>query len=1102
MYLNLLFFLAMLVVSITTTQSVQAANVWTPRPAAGLREWTAISMSADGMKLVATAKDGASNGLVYASNDGGETWTESLAITRAYWYGLAASADGLKVFATGPSNHGKLHYSADGGFTWIEKQPHAYDGSTDFSDVIVVSADGTKLVAKPLTGAGPRSLLASTDGGDNWTTKGIVYETQTWISLAASNDGMKLAIATPAPAAGNNFDGYIYTSANGGTSWTKSSARNNSAEVVTLNWHSVASSADGTKLAAVVSNGLIYLSNNGGISWIPEGTWGGSTIGVRNWDRIAMSDDGTKIVATVASGPIFSSINGGQSWSEETLAGSRNWGQIVMSADGTKVAVIDKGGYIYTANIGESACGNSRLETGEVCDGNLLGGQTCQTKGYDDGRLACAADCASFVTTDCKTIATCTDTDNGNNSSNYGLTTVTYTDNSKSTFGDHCDALNPNSPWLKEFYCENNKRQSVDVNCLNGCENGACKITETGICGNGIIEAGEACDGASLNGATCGTFFNLVDEGSSLSCSADCKSFIYDNCVRPQSCSDSDAGNNQFIRGSILSIHLNGSRLNTIDKCVGSVLTEYYCDGTQDKSAQIDCQYGCENGACKVATGKPVCGNGIIETGEACDNTNFSGQTCQSLGFNGGTLTCNTNCTALSTYRCQNVTNCADTDFGNNPFTKGSITYTYTAGGTSTTETKLDVCNNNVLTEYYCENNKNKQAETTCANGCENGACRTYAVACGNGKIETGEVCDGINLNEKTCNSSDIGFDRGVLTCSTDCKSFVTTGCTTNKQICVDSDKGINKFIAGSVEVTFTNNTRETKADVCNGNVLTEQYCDNNENKQITYLCGEMGCSNGACIAYEKKDPILYYEQSTSTDSQATTSSSIRATIIKTETNDMILKLNRQISELEKKIVEMEAKLTTAINDILTNRLKGQILIQPESKGEVWYTSPETGERFYVANGQAAYDILSAMGKGITNKDLQKIAVGYDPNLYGGLKDADADDLPDVLEQALGTNINKADSDGDSFNDLTEIMGSYNPNGSGKIELDKVFAKKLKGIYLDVDNKGAAWYINPKDFKRYYISPETAYNVMKYLSLGVSNDNLRQIPLGQTSYQK
>ncbi len=48
----------------------------------------------------------------------------------------------------------------------------------------------------------------------------------------------------------------------------------------------------------------------------------------------------------------------------------------------------------------------------------------------------------------------------------------------------------------------------------------------------------------------------------------------------------------------------------------------------------------------------PVCGDGVLEAPEACDGQDFGGATCQSLGFDGGTLGCSAGCTQILTYAC------------------------------------------------------------------------------------------------------------------------------------------------------------------------------------------------------------------------------------------------------------------------------------------------------------------------------------------------------------------------------------------------------------------------------------------------------------------
>ncbi|MEK7584488.1 MAG: immunoglobulin-like domain-containing protein [Patescibacteria group bacterium] len=59
----------------------------------------------------------------------------------------------------------------------------------------------------------------------------------------------------------------------------------------------------------------------------------------------------------------------------------------------------------------------------------------------------------------------------------------------------------------------------------------------------------------------------------------------------------------------------------------------------------------------------------------------------------------------------------------------------------------------------------------------------------------------------------------------------------------------------------------------------------------------------------------------------------------------------------------------------LSDRLKGKILLQVESKGEAWYVSPVDGLRYYMKDGDAAYQIMRFLSLGITNTDLRKIPV-------------------------------------------------------------------------------------------------------------------------------
>ncbi len=60
---------------------------WTQRDSAGQRDWSSITSSADGTKLVAAD---ISPGYIYTSTDSGVTWTEQTNSGQRYWHSLTA----------------------------------------------------------------------------------------------------------------------------------------------------------------------------------------------------------------------------------------------------------------------------------------------------------------------------------------------------------------------------------------------------------------------------------------------------------------------------------------------------------------------------------------------------------------------------------------------------------------------------------------------------------------------------------------------------------------------------------------------------------------------------------------------------------------------------------------------------------------------------------------------------------------------------------------------------------------------------------------------------------------------------------------------------
>ncbi|MFA7286196.1 MAG: S8 family serine peptidase [Patescibacteria group bacterium] len=137
----------------------------------------------------------------------------------------------------------------------------------------------------------------------------------------------------------------------------------------------------------------------------------------------------------------------------------------------------------------------------------------------------------------------------------------------------------------------------------------------------------------------------------------------------------------------------------------------------------------------------------------------------------------------------------------------------------------------------------------------------------------------------------------------------------------------------------------------------------------------------------------------------------------------------------------------------LLARLLGYIVLQVQQHGEAWYIHPDTGLRYYMQDGSVAYQMMRSFGLGITDTDLGKIpTVGS--------------------EQAM--------------KDSTSVC---NANST---------ANKLKGkILLQVQQHGEAWYVHPDKCRRIYMKDGgVAYQIMRFLSLGITNTDLTKIPEG------
>jgi thiol-disulfide isomerase/thioredoxin len=184
----------------------------------------------------------------------------------------------------------------------------------------------------------------------------------------------------------------------------------------------------------------------------------------------------------------------------------------------------------------------------------------------------------------------------------------------------------------------------------------------------------------------------------------------------------------------------------------------------------------------------------------------------------------------------------------------------------------------------------------------------------------------------------------------------------------------------------------------------------------------------------------------------------------------------------------------------LRENLKGKITLRVEANGEAHYINPEDLSMNSLGRPADAFRVMREQGVGISNKDLSKIQSAVD-NLTG--KDSDKDGLPDAFEEAVGTDSDSPDTDGDGYKDKEELQNAYNPRGPGKLSIDNNFAGKQKGkIFLQVEDKGQAWYVSPENNKRYFLGkPADAFQVMRNMGQGVSENNFKKLSETQETPQ-
>jgi hypothetical protein len=203
---------------------------------------------------------------------------------------------------------------------------------------------------------------------------------------------------------------------------------------------------------------------------------------------------------TTTSGPGDSSTTAADSSSDGGMAttelGSSSSGGASESGDSTGSAVIQ-------------VCGNNVIEGTEVCDLAQVNGETCQSLGYQGGQLGC--------------LLTCDD---------YNLLGCFICGNGVVDIAEDCEG----GVVPEEITCESMGYQAGDVACGADC---LFDTSECSICGDGVQQGPENCDGIDFGGNTCAS---IGFDAGNLACNLATCTYNVSGCSGGQYLQDFEAG--------------------------------------------------------------------------------------------------------------------------------------------------------------------------------------------------------------------------------------------------------------------------------------------------------------------------------------------------------------------------------------------------------------------------------------------------------------------------------------------------------------------------------------------------------------------------------
>lgn len=577
-------------------------------------------------------------------------------------------------------------------------------------------------------------------------------------------------------------------------------------------------------------------------------------------------------------------------------------------SDSSSVATLSGGQVVGAGHVPGTACAQSQYERSYCTDSNEYVRCQCTEWAARAGTNGTISECTNiaWVANSCPNGLLCETRENnlvwcvssGNSDSSSSSSGSSSGSSSSSSSGSSSGSgfnlcASCSCPANKECWAHYQWGYSICVTAGDYSSQGYEKCTSassvgtSAVCGNGILESPEQCDG---DAATC-----INGEGGTcVNCKCEYSGGSSDTGeIEPPSSEDFATGSKCCTtaggwQGTQSYVRYSGETyLNTVGQCnacnIGTICNQYSMSALdtvavcQEPPDSQKCSVG-QKACCVTADGQ----SGIMNcssygTWGLCQQCQ-AGQTCSSGA-----------CTSSSSSGQQQANVCIDSDGGKTYNTKGTVT--------DKNGTWQDYCSSSYyLVENYCSSSQLASETHYCGYGCDAGVCRqtqqaiiTVTSPNGGETWKTGETrnitwtysgaIDTVNITAVGSSSTlqiAANFPVQNMSYNWTIPSYFTSGSykiavisasnssvtdqsnsyfniapsstTTSQQeqqpTCSDTDNGQVYGVKG----TASNSSAVSVADSCSdANNLTESYCGADGNVlTVNYWCVE-GCENGAC---------------------------------------------------------------------------------------------------------------------------------------------------------------------------------------------------------------------------------------------------------------